>query len=324
MVKEVKIKTEHVAQMRTLFEVLKEILMEATIEFIQQPAETEEDTTSVKKKNKNKKASEGEPAKPAPFSGMRILAIAPSNAFLLCLKLHAHKFMEFVCKYATYDIGVNMGALHKMLKSTDHEDELEMCVDNDDKQSLLISVNNSGIRRSTEFKLKLLDISKPNIKLPPVEPDVMITMSASEFHKLCKNMIQIGPYLEVKCTNNTLIFSCEGSNSSCETKYTTDDNGIKISILNPDKRLIFQGVYELKHINIFSKCASLSPDLQLLMKVNKYPLCIQYTVATLGDFVACMSPIIDSQAKNSFDEAADLYKSDDEDVALKDEFADED
>lgn len=49
MVKIVKIKTEHVSEMRTLFEVLKEILADTTIEFIKQNDEVDDDSKMDKK-----------------------------------------------------------------------------------------------------------------------------------------------------------------------------------------------------------------------------------------------------------------------------------
>jgi hypothetical protein len=55
-----------------------------------------------------------------------------------------------------------------------------------------------------------------------------------------------------------------------------------------------------------------------MMKVQKYPLIIQYTVATLGDFTACISPI-DSKKVSTYEENEQLYNSDD-DVTLKQEF----
>lgn len=313
MVKIVKIKTEHVSQIRTLFEVLKEMLADTTIEFIRQP--DEEDTKSEKNKKKNKKGENEKSAKP--FSGMRILNVSPEKTVLICLRLHASEFREFVCKPKSYEIGVNLVTLNKMLKSTDREDDLEMYVDNDDKQSLVLLVSNSGIAKSSEFKLKLMDIAPSEIKLPPVEPDVMVTMGATEFHKLCKDMAQIGNYLEIKCTNSTLIFTCEGDNSSRETKYTANDDGIKIAFTNPNKQLIIQGVYDLKYLNLFSKCASLSTDIQLLLKVKKFPMCIKYTVATLGEFIACIAPI-EAQSKNTYEETEALYQSED-DIELKEE-----
>ena len=320
MVKIVKIKTELVTPMRTLFEVLKEILADTTIEFIRQPDEVEDDKKIDKKK---KKKSDGE-SKATPFSGMRIMTVSPENTVLLCLKLHSQKFIEFVCKPKTCNIGVNLVALNKLLKSADKEDQLEMYIDNDDSQSLVLAVSNSEIQRNSEFKLKLMDIDPVLIKLPPVEPDVMITMDATEFHKLCKDMAQIGQFLEIKCTNSTLIFTCEGGNSSRETKYTANDNGVKIIFTNSNKNLIIQGVYELKHINLFAKCATLSSDVQLLMRVQKFPLCITYTVASLGELIACITPI-EAQPKNTYEGTEELYNDNenDDEIEYKNEIGDD-
>lgn len=327
MVKIVKIKTEHVSQMRTLFEVLKEILSYTTIEFIRPSDDTYEPTDKVKKSKKSKKGVDTDSAQNNSFSGMRILTLSPEKTVLIYLRLHARKFMEFVCKPNKHEIGVDLGALNRMLKSTDREDELEMYIDNDDKQSLVLSVSNSEIGRNTEFKLKLMETDPFNFKLPPVEADVMITMNAGEFHKLCKDMAQIGQALEIKCTKNVIIFTCNGINSSRETKYTVNDDGVKIVFAELDKaESIVQGVYELKHLNLFSKCASLSTDVQLMMRVKKYPVCLTYTVATLGEFVACVSPMEQdselqqkSATQMAFTDAEALYQSDN-DVGLKDEF----
>jgi proliferating cell nuclear antigen len=316
--------------MRTLVEVLKEILLDTNIEFIRGDEEaTDEcecgDTKHTKhKKDDNdekhkskKKTTDVVKTKQVPFSGLKILAVSADKTVLIHLKLDACQFTEFECKRKSYEIGVNLVLLNKMFKAADKEEELEMYVDDNEKQTLVLSVSNSVVGRKSEYKLKLMDIEPTIIKLPPVEPDVMITLSASVFNALCKNLVQMGSVLEITCTSNTVIFKCEGNNVTTETKYIDNENGAKILFMNKNKQLIIQGMYELKHLNLFSKCTSLSTDVQLLMMVQKYPLCIKYTVATLGTFTACISPI-DSTAKNTFDEVDSLYHSEEEDDLKKD------
>ncbi len=59
------------------------------------------------------------------------------------------------------------------------------------------------------------------------------------------------------------------------------------------------------------------------MKVDKFPLCIKYSVATLGSFVACIAPKESSDVKNnSYEDNEELYQEDD-DVELKKEFNNE-
>lgn len=225
-----------------------------------------------------------------------------------------------MCKHKTYEIGVNLALLNKMLKVTEKDDEFELYIDNDDKQNLYMNVGSSDVKRITEFKMKLMEVSPTNLSLPDVNFDVMITMSSAEFRNLCKNMAPFGKHLEIKCTNNTLFFTCEGENTSIDTKYYANDDGIKIVYTNPNKELIIQGIYELKHLNLFSKCVSLSSEVQLMMKVKTFPLVIKYTVATLGEFTACITPINPSttQITQSYENCETLYQSDDEVLIKKD------
>lgn len=319
MGKIVKCKTEHVAQMKTLIEVLSGILDSTNITFGRASDTSTETNTEKsdkkKKKTKAKSTNEHTDKKDPPFSGMRILAISPDNTVLICLKLYANKFMEYVCKPEEYNICLSLPQLYKLIKTTDKATEMELSIDSDYEHVLVMTMNNTSVMRKTENEIKLMETIPSALTPPNIEADVRITMEAQEFHRLCKNMASIGQVLEIKCTTSTLVFSCNGEVSSSKTTYTTSEDGIKIMYTHPNKQSIFQGMYELRHLNLFAKCTSLSTYVQLLMKLEKYPLCIQYTVAILGDFIAVISPI--EQESQSFND--DAYANE-QNVHLKDEY----
>lgn len=319
------LETEHIPQLRTLFEVLKDIMPDTTIEFIR-PQDDKSDKSDKHKKHQKLAADDSNTA----FSGMRILAMSPQETIIIYLRLNAKAFTKFICVPASYSICVNLYDLNKILKSIEKDDELIMCIDKDDKQSLIISTNNHESRKRAEFKLKLMEVGNSSIKLPASEFDVEVTMSAAVFHKHCKDMYQFGSQLEVKCTNNTIIFSSDGQNVTHEVAYTTsngenddDRSGVKIKFVNKNKDLIVQNKYGLQHLNVFSKCASLSGEIKLLMKAERFPIYFKYSVATLGYFGALVSPISDKNRENlDFEEAEKLYQSDNE-VSLKHNTQDE-
>jgi hypothetical protein len=45
---------------------------------------------------------------------------------------------------------------------------------------------------------------------------------------------------------------------------------------------VVQGLFQLKHLVLFTKCTSLCPSIELYLK-NDYPLILKYTVANLGE-----------------------------------------
>lgn len=321
MGKIVRCKTVNVSQIKTLIEVLSGILDNTNITFGRYVEETSESNKPEKKAKKSKKSKDDKEAsetkKYLTFPGMRILAVSPDKTVLICLKLYASKFDSYVCKPEEYNINLSLPQLYKLIKTTDKADELEFSIDSDEKQILTISTvsaSNNKVLRKSDSELKLMETIQANLTPPSIEPDVMITMEAQEFHKLCKNMASIGGVLEIKCTNSTLVFTCVGDISSNKTTYTSGDDGIKIAYMHPNKNLIFQGMYKLGHLNLFAKCTTLSNDIQIMMKLEKYPIFIKYTVATLGDFIAVISPM--EQKAQTFDD--NQYS--DEEVKLKDEY----
>jgi hypothetical protein len=211
-----------------------------------------------------------------------------------------------------------MGMLSIMFRSTGKDDELEIYIDQDETDQLVLSMSNSTIGKRTDAKLKLLDINEPSNDLDSIVPDVKITMDADEFHKVCKNMASIGPDLDIKCTNTTLILTCKGKNASYEVVYTvgaTGSGGVKIRSVSQSQtsQFLIQGIYDLKHLNLFAKYASLSSCIELNMKKERFPLCIVYQVATLGEFMACISPT-DPDHQDTYASHKSLYPSDDDDA----------
>lgn len=308
--KVISLKTEFVSQFKTLFEVLKDIMHETTIEF-------------VGKKDKPKKDKKHDDSKSPAFSGMRILNVSPDKTVLVYLRLDAKNFTEFECnaKNGTHQIGVDLQLLNKMLKSIEKEEDLMMFIDDSDRSNLIMTSSNNEISRHNFFRLKLMDLEPMNLTTPPISCDVDVTMPSGDFSKICKEMAQLNgtqsdSTMEIWCSARTIEFRCSGQASRVIRYTVSDQKGVKIKfVTNKDK--IIQGIYELKHLNQFAKCASLSQDVQLLMRVDKFPLCIKYSVATLGTFVACITPKDSPDVKNnSYEDNEELYNEGDE-VELK-------
>lgn len=302
--------TEHTGPFKILFEVLKDMISETPIEFIcdnpqkhntnkdndeiEETEETEEDTEQ-KKKTDDKDC-------------MKLMAVDTSQTVMIHLKLDAGNFTKFVCRKKKITIGLNLGSFYKLIKSMGKNDILSLGVEHDDRNHLEIKIDNPEELKNSVFKLKLLDIDQPKIQIPEMTFDAVITMNAQEFHKLCRDMHQIAPFVEIQCLTDKIIFICKGSFAQRVTTYKTDDkkDQMLVSIqhsskISKDAPLIVQGIYELKNLVIFSKFSSLCNDIEIYMK-NNFPLIIKYTVATLGRIILCLSPVQDIKADSNNEE----------------------
>ena len=322
---------QHVLPFKMLIEVLKEILNDVTIEAIRDDTmnkvidrtddemndatdnsesandsdnvnmiNSDENTKNNNKKKKNKKnKKEKEIEEEVSSGGLKITTVDPSKSLLIQMVLNAKEFSIFKCKPSTHDICISLVNLHKLLKSLDKEDILTMSIDDDDKQNLILKVDNHEKNCISTYRLKLMDLDKKSYRIPPTAFDAKIILNATEFHKICREMSNIGEHMEIKVTPNGITYTCEGEVAKRNTTYYLGDGGIKITFSFPNKINIVQGIFELKYLVLFTKCANLCDNIEIYMK-NNYPLCIRYKVATLGKILLCLSPVADTHTKGNF------------------------
>ncbi|ARF11334.1 proliferating cell nuclear antigen [Klosneuvirus KNV1] len=310
--------TEHTLPFKTLFEVLKEMLTEANIVFKSSIKKKDDDEDvpeeSDKKSEKNTKEEDC----------MEITALDPTKTILIRVKLNGSDFSTWECKKNKLVFGINLGYFYKILKSMDKNAILSMSMDHDTKNCLKISMENQNEKKTKTWDFKLLDLDESKINIPKIDFDAMITMDSQEFNRLCKEMSGFADYVEITCLHNKLIFQCKGDYANCKTVYGTADSeddeteNILVSIShastqskNSNAPQIVQGIFELKKLVLFSKCATLCNEIEIYMK-NDFPLVIKYTIATLGKVLLCLTPIKEDTTKNATYSDEDEYYSDDD------------
>jgi proliferating cell nuclear antigen PCNA len=268
------LRTLYVIPFKTLTEVLSNVLTETTWVF-----------------------TAPDPKNPDKFAGLEIATADTSRTIYIKVKLEAKEFTDYFCKYEKFEMGISLHNLYKLLKSVDKDDILSMYVEENDKQNLIMEIENQDKKSKTFYKLKLMDLDHQPKKSAKVEFDIGITMPANEFHKLFREMNNIAEYVEIKCTSKNIIFTCKGDCAERSTIYKSEEGGLNISNQNKKNQNIVQGIYEIKNIVLFTKCASLCNDLEIYMK-NDFALTVIYTIATLGTITISLSPIKEENIKN--------------------------
>ncbi len=262
-------------------------------------SDKESDSNSDKEKVVKKKTNS---------SGLRITTVDQSRTILIHVKLNAEDFTDFICKKNKVEIGVNMPNLHKLIKSIDKEDIMTLTLDSKDQSNLNILVDNDNPDKDVHsaYKLKLLDIPRNKFRMPGSDVDAQIIMSSQYFHKICREMSSYADYIDIKCSKSSVIFSCAGffAERSTELKQS---NAVDIQHISSedDGDTIVQGIYDLKHLVMFSKCASLCNNIEIFMK-NDYPLIIRYTIASLGKMMICLTAV-KAKTDDNFSDDEDLY-----------------
>jgi proliferating cell nuclear antigen len=250
---------------RTLVEALKEILTEANLEFDGQ--------------------------------GIKVMAVDETHTVLVYLRLHADRFEKYFCP-AKHVLGVNMIYLFKLIKTMGNNDNLTIYLPASNPNKLGIRMENSEKSTVTNYFLKLFDTDVEDIQIPNLNFTSIIHMPSVDLQKICRDMNALGEKLDVEITSSgsDLIFKCMGDFAEQETIISERNNSnMKVHKFGNGASEIVQGIFQLKHLVLFTKCTSLCPSIELYLK-NDIPLILRYTVANLGEVKLVLAPMKNKQA----------------------------
>jgi proliferating cell nuclear antigen len=150
-------------------------------------------------------------------------------------------------------------------------------------------MENTEKSQVTNFFLKLFDTDVEDISIPSLNFTSIIHMQSTDFQKICRDMNVLGEKIEITSSGSNLIFRCTGDFAEQETVITDNQASMKVQTKGTTNEIV-QGIFQLKHLVLFTKCTTLCPSIELYLK-NDYPLILRYMVANLGEVKLVLAPI---------------------------------
>jgi len=251
------IKSVQSNNIRTLFEVLKEVLIDFNIIVTDK--------------------------------GIRVTSMGHANIALVHLKLEADQFQTFYCE-KTMILGVNAQNLFKVIKNITNLDTVSLLVERSDETKLIIRAENIENNTQCTYRYNLLDLHYEEYPIPPQTFDSEINLPSDQFNSICKMLNNLqAEDLEITSVGQQLILKGNGLISSAELKLGNSSG----TVFNKyDNDIIVQGRFPLDYLIQFSKASGLSKTVQLYL-MNDSPLVLAYTVGSLGIIkflLACKLP----------------------------------
>jgi len=277
MVKVLRLQTTQGASIRQLVECINFILDEINITFTPKYiSENSEDEDDSKLK----------------VGGITIKEVNKQSSVLIHCKLDADKFENYEYKYdkKKITIGINLGNLLKCLKCMNNYDTMTWEIDDEDfnKLTIIFETKTNDKEEKKIFKLNLMDLDDEELIIDPVNFNYLINLPSQDFQEYCKKMVLATNRLELICNGDKLILKGKGDMGSIEFETSQSPGGLQIQKITNSKE-IFQGLYELKYLQMFTKCTNLCNNVLLYLK-NDYPLIVEYAVAALGKIKLVLSP----------------------------------
>ena len=214
-------------------------------------------------------------------AGIKSLAINQEQSILMHLFLQSTSFQVYHSTEVK-KVGLDTEQLFKIMRTMSNNDILTLYVERSDENKLGIIFDNDEKKRTTKYKLKLLDTSMPDVHIPDEVFPSVITLPSGDLSKLLRDMVAIdSKQVEFQSIGTKLIFRCKESTGSITQETILGENTDGLAITNPSEDIV-QGVYNLQQLSMMSKCTGLCSTVRIYAK-NDYALLCRFTVARLGE-----------------------------------------
>ena len=119
-------------------------------------------------------------------SGIALQAMDNSHVALVSMMLKAESFSPFRCD-RNVALGINLNSFQKVLRCAQNEDILTLKAE-DSPDVVNMMFESSETDRLSEYDIKLMDIDQEHLGIPDTEYAANITMPATEFQRICRDL----------------------------------------------------------------------------------------------------------------------------------------
>jgi proliferating cell nuclear antigen PCNA len=327
----IEVETENIADITSIVSILNGFTPEANADFIKDSQAYSEkinnkDKQGKKKKKKEKEDDENVEIEEVENKGeLKILTADPNQVMITFISLKGSSFKKFKVLPDKYSIGLNLDELSKYLKNVDKEGTMSIHVDSDDTQHVIFKVQNENNPSVSICELRVLNLSSRKDRKIEASVAMAIRINCAKFHKVCKDLYQFSPYVEITCDPTKLVITCKGdlSNHSRIFKADGSSNGISIKTIKQnneeeekDTPNIIRLIFDLKYINTMYKCSSLCDDMEIYLNTDSV-MFLKYGIKLMGEMLVGIAPSGKKKdVAENYDEDDDMYY-DDEEILLK-------
>lgn len=153
------------------------------------------------------------------------------------------------------------------------------------------------LKKGCEFEISLITIDTEHLGIPDTKYSSLVTMSSSEFTRICRELYAINETVNIEAEKNYIKFDVNNENIGGGFNIEANDS------TNLDEQCIIKTdttvnlAFALRYLNMFTKASSIGQQVTLYLS-KEYPLMVEYKLAELGSLKFYLAPRISDENKN--------------------------
>ena len=222
--------------------------------------------------------------------GMSVQAIDVSHVSLIYIELPQDSFQSFRCTEPT-KLAFNIDTLAKLFKSISPTDTLTIKADKD--EDIEMQLNSPNDDKSTQFRLKLIDIQTESVNIPEHIYKAKLTISANAFNQLIRSLSDLDDSTTVRCNEGQIQFSSSDDSVEATTSFNAGITPDKIEDeVEVEVTEACKVSYGLRYLKAISAASSLSNRVSLSFSPH-FPLLVEYPLGSGGFVQFYLAPKVD-------------------------------
>lgn len=215
-----------------------------------------------------------------------------SHVALVSLNLSMEGFEHYRAD-TTMVLGINVAVLAKVMKLADPSDSITLSAE-DNPTHLKLTFENPKTERTTEFTMNLISLDVEHLAIPETEYSSIVSINASEFSKICKELYSLNETLTIKTAPEFVQFSVESEVGSGSIKLGANDSETKDEQTTLEVTEAVNQQFAIRYLNMFNKASPLSQFTRLCMHAEQ-PLVVEYKIDSLGVLKYYLAPKISDE-----------------------------
>ena len=162
-------------------------------------------------------------------------------------------------------------------------------------QVKIYHITNIEQKKQSEFKLSLITIDSEHLGIPDTQYSAMVTMSSSEFTRICRELYSLNETVNIETTKNSIKFAVTGENVGGAIKIEANDSSNLDEQTEIKVEETVNLAFALRYLNMFTKASTVSQQVSLCLAVE-FPLMVEYKLQQLGVLKFYLAPRISDES----------------------------
>lgn len=186
-----------------------------------------------------------------------------------------------------------MESIAKVLKCSSAHDTVTLKAE-DEGETLNLVFENGEADRISDFEIKLVDLDVEHLEIPEEEAQAVITMGASEFQRICRDLSTLGDACAIAVTKEGIRFSVSGDVGKGSVMLRPHDSVEGNAGVHIYMREVIEQRFALRYLCMFTKATPLANNVKLSLMVDM-PMKIEYEVEGVGSLCFYLAPKMDDE-----------------------------